>query len=78
MRHWNMRCRLWRRTAGCYDLSAKADACLGCGRPCGYGLFQAQELKEALSMKIVIVKSPKLFGGLLRRIFGIKKESYID
>ena len=29
-------------------------------------------------MKIVIVKSPKLFGGLLRRIFGIKKESYID
>ena len=29
-------------------------------------------------MKIVIVKSPKVFGGLLRRIFGIKKESYID
>ena len=29
-------------------------------------------------MKIVIVKSPKLFGRLLRRLFGIKKESYID
>ena len=29
-------------------------------------------------MKIVIVKSPKLFGGLLRRLFGIKKESYIE
>ena len=28
-------------------------------------------------MKIVIVKSPKLFGGLLRRLFGIKKENYI-
>ena len=29
-------------------------------------------------MKIVFVKSPKLFGGLLRRLFGIKKESYIE
>ena len=29
-------------------------------------------------MKIVIVKSPKLFGGLLRLLFGIKKESYIE
>ena len=29
-------------------------------------------------MKIVIVKGPKLFGGLLRRLFGIKKESYIE
>ena len=29
-------------------------------------------------MKIVIVKSPKLFGGILRLLFGIKKESYIE
>ena len=29
-------------------------------------------------MKIVIVKSPKMFSGILRRIFGIKKENYID
>ena len=29
-------------------------------------------------MKIVIVKSPKFFGGILRRLFGIKKENYID
>ncbi|HHV51819.1 MAG TPA: stage V sporulation protein SpoVM [Candidatus Avimonas sp.] len=29
-------------------------------------------------MKIVVVKSPKLFGGILRKIFGIKKKSYID
>ncbi len=29
-------------------------------------------------MKIVIVKSPKVFGGLLRRLFGIKKENYIE
>ncbi len=25
-------------------------------------------------MKIVIVKSPKLFGGLLRKLFGIQKD----
>lgn len=35
-------------------------------------------MKEAAGMKIVIVKSPKLFGGILRRLFGIKKESYIE
>ena len=29
-------------------------------------------------MKIVVVRSPKLFGGVLRRLFGIKKESYIE
>lgn len=29
-------------------------------------------------MKIVIVKSPKLVGGILRKIFGIRKENYIE
>lgn len=29
-------------------------------------------------MKIVVVKSPKLFSGILRRLFGIRKESYIE
>ncbi|MBE6768682.1 MAG: stage V sporulation protein SpoVM [Ruminococcaceae bacterium] len=29
-------------------------------------------------MKIVVVRSPKLFCGLLRRMFGIKKEEYIE
>ena len=29
-------------------------------------------------MQIVIVKSPKLFSGILRKLFGINKESYID
>lgn len=29
-------------------------------------------------MKIVIVKSPKVFGGILRKLFGIQKEHYID
>ncbi|MBO5798352.1 MAG: stage V sporulation protein SpoVM [Clostridia bacterium] len=29
-------------------------------------------------MKIVVVRSPKLFSGLLRRVFRIKRENYID
>ncbi|HIZ84296.1 MAG TPA: stage V sporulation protein SpoVM [Firmicutes bacterium] len=28
-----------------------------------------------MSMKIVVVKSPKMFRGLLRMLFGIKKEA---
>jgi len=32
-------------------------------------------LKGALHMKIVVVKSPKLFAGLLRAMFGIKKQT---
>ncbi len=29
-------------------------------------------------MRIVVVKSPKMFRGILRRMFGIPKESYIE
>lgn len=29
-------------------------------------------------MKIVVVRSPKFFSGFLRRVFGIKRENYID
>lgn len=29
-------------------------------------------------MKIVLVRSPKMFRGLLRRMFGIRRENYID
>ncbi|MBE6793301.1 MAG: stage V sporulation protein SpoVM [Ruminococcaceae bacterium] len=28
-------------------------------------------------MKIVVFRSPKLLGGILRRIFGIKKDTYM-
>ncbi len=29
-------------------------------------------------MKIVVVKSPKVFGGILRKLFKIRKKDYID
>ncbi len=28
-------------------------------------------------MRIVVVKSPRFFGGILRKMFGIQKERYI-
>ena len=62
----------------CHGMSAQADAGIGGGGSGGDRLLNAQEMKEAALMKIVIVKSPKLFGGILRRLFGIKKESYIE
>ncbi|MBO5021420.1 MAG: stage V sporulation protein SpoVM [Clostridia bacterium] len=30
---------------------------------------------EAIFMKVVLVKSPKILGGLLRMLFGIKKQN---
>lgn len=50
----------------------QAYAGIGGGGSGGDRLLNAQEMKEAALMKIVIVKSPKLFGGILRRLFGIK------
>ncbi|MBR5774090.1 MAG: stage V sporulation protein SpoVM [Clostridia bacterium] len=32
-------------------------------------------MREAILLKIVVVKSPKLLRGILRVIFGIKKEA---
>ncbi|MBE6888611.1 MAG: stage V sporulation protein SpoVM [Ruminococcaceae bacterium] len=39
------------------------------------GAIPHSALKGALHMKIVVVKSPKLFAGLLRAMFGIKKQT---
>ena len=36
--------------------------------------FPAEIMKGAYIMKIVVLKSPKLFAGLLRAMFGIKKQ----
>ncbi|MBR3780174.1 MAG: stage V sporulation protein SpoVM [Clostridia bacterium] len=33
--------------------------------------------RGGLSMKIVVVRSPKIFNGILRMIFGIKKQDVV-
>ena len=66
------------RDAAVHGMPRQAYAGIGGGGSGGDRLLNAQEMKEAALMKIVIVKSPKLFGGIIRRLFGIKKESYIE
>ena len=29
-------------------------------------------------MRVVVIKSPKLIGGILRRVFGIQKDNWFD
>ncbi|MBQ9920309.1 MAG: stage V sporulation protein SpoVM [Clostridia bacterium] len=36
-------------------------------------LYEILIFTEAIFVKVVVVKSPKLLGGFLRMIFGIKK-----
>lgn len=37
-----------------------------------FGDISSEMLRGALVMKVVVVKSPKMFAGLLRLMFGIK------
>ena len=34
--------------------------------------------KGGVVMRVVVVKSPRLVGGLLRRLFGIRKDTWND
>jgi len=49
-------------------------SCFGyCHDIYGYLLYEILIFTEAIFVKVVVVKSPKLLGGFLRMIFGIKK-----
>lgn len=71
---------LWRRSAGRHLVPAPADARAGCGGSRDTRLLPGEKLMRSggNGMRIVIVKSPKMFSGILRKLFGIKKESYIE
>ena len=70
---------LRRGTADRLSLPGTADSGIGCGSVGAAWCFSGQKLNGGWSaMKIVIVKSPKMFGGILRKIFCIKKDSYIE
>ena len=75
----NVLCRL---RGGCADglfMSDKAYADYRGGGSGAHGaMSDTKSLGRSVALKIVTVKSPKLFAGFLRRLFGIKKESYID
>ena len=71
---------LRRRPAGRHPVPAPADACAGRGGSRDSGLLPGEKLMRSGGdcMRIVIVKSPRMFSGILRKLFGIKKESYIE
>ena len=74
-----MLCGVRSGSVNCHGISAAMDFDV-----CGIGidlsrLFPcAQSMRGVLCMKIVVVRSPKLFRGFLRRVFGIKREEYIE
>ncbi len=74
-----MLCGIWGRDVGCHCISSARD--LGfCG--IGFGLPRVfactQSMRGVVCVKIVVVRSPKMFRGILRRMFGIKREDYIE
>lgn len=68
-----MRC-LRLRAVGVVMVSRKAFNHHNVADDCNSRLFPVQIIGGS-GMKIVVVKSPKLIGGILRIIFGIKKEA---
>lgn len=74
---------VWRGTLDGGDLSAGADLGDCGGRARVVGVFpRANPIRDRQKgvkcMKIVVVRSPKLFRGILRRMFGIRREDYIE
>ena len=41
-------------------------------------VFVTVEKRGGYAMRVVVVKSPRLFGGILRRLFGIRKEPKME
>ncbi len=74
-----MLCSLWGGDVDCDRISAARDFGF-CG--IGFGLSRmfacTQSMRGVVCVKIVVVRSPKMFRGILRRMFGIKREDYIE
>ena len=72
-------CRLWSGNADGVFMSGEAYADYRGGCVGAHGLvLETKSLGRSVGLKIVTVKSPRIFAGFLRRVFGIRKESYID
>ena len=66
-------CGVWNRTADLYHPPVKADGRAACGGADPLRGLLWKTLTEAVHMRVVVIKSPKLLGGLLRKLFGIEK-----
>lgn len=61
------------RSASLYHSPVKADGRAACGSTDSLRGILWKTLTEAVHMRVVVIKSPKLLGGLLRKLFGIQK-----
>ena len=54
--------------------------CVGAGGvgTCAFGLLLRKIVDGDVGMRVVLVKSPRFLGGILRKMFGIGKENYIQ
>ena len=66
-------CGVRNRTARVYHSSAEADGRAACGGVDPLRGLLWKTLTEAVHMRVVVIKSPKLLSGLLRKLFGIDK-----
>ncbi len=66
-------CGVRDRTARVYHSPVEADGRAACGGTDPLRGLLWKSLTEAVHMRVVVIKSPKLFGGLLRKLFGIEK-----
>ncbi len=68
---WSWFVSVFDPTGALYGVSAG-----GCAVPLPGFLWKIQ-MRGGIAMRVVVVKSPKLVGGILRRLFGIQKVTNI-
>ena len=72
-------CGFWCRIVGGDRFAFKTRVGAGGNGAHRSGLFLRQKhVNGDAAMRVVVVKSPRLLGGILRKLFGIRKEEYID
>ena len=67
---------IWRRIAGVLNFAYPYDGVYLGNSTHSLRPFLWTIVRGGIRMRVVVVKSPRLFGGLLRCLFGIKKDTY--
>lgn len=69
---------VWLRIVGLYDSSIPLyGVCAGCGFGSLFDILWQMQMRGGMAMRVVVIKSPKVVGGILRRLFGIQKTNQI-
>lgn len=69
---------VWLGLVGVYDSSIPLyGVCAGCGFGTLLDILWQMQMRGGMAMRVVVIKSPKVVGGILRRLFGIQKTNQI-